>query len=65
MRRYVADMTPDPQNDLSSAIYELRHELREVHADLKRRLDGNTLTLNLLAGRVYKLQARVDELDRP
>ena len=53
--------TPDP---IVSAIAELRQELREVHADLKRRQDGNTLTLNLLAGRVYKLEARLDEVER-
>lgn len=45
-------------------VGQMRHDLGEMHADLKRRLDGNTLVRNLLAGRVYKLQERVEQLER-
>ena len=67
---YNRAMADEPENLTLRLLQEIREEMREMRSDLSgqikdltQRVDGNTLTLNLIAGVVHDHEQRIETLE--
>lgn len=66
-------MADEPENLTLRLLQDIRDDIRDIRsdiadfratiADLTQRVDGNTLTFNLVAGVVYDHEERISKLE--
>lgn len=56
-------MSDNVENHTLRLLQEMREEFRKDMADLRTRIDGNTLILNMLAGHLHDHEMRLERLE--
>ena len=56
-------MTDNVENHTIRLLQEMRDEFRQDIADLRTRIDGNTLILNMLAGHLHDHEMRLQKIE--